>query len=98
MNDPRILKWLGKVVGVEGDDLSRHDKWLCMMYPRIKFLYQLLSEDGSIWISIDDNECHSLKLMLDEIFGAGISLQILSGKKEMEPQMTGNLDISTNIF
>ena len=69
VNDPRILKWLGKVVGGEEDDLSRHDKWLCMIYPRIKILYQLLADDGSIWISIDDNECHVLKLILDEIFG-----------------------------
>ena len=71
VNDPRITKWLGQIVGREGEDLSRHDKWLCMMYPRLKLLRQLLSQDGSIWISIDDNEQAGLKLMMDEIFGEG---------------------------
>lgn len=69
VNDPRIRKWLGEVVGVEGEDLSRHDKWLCMMYPRLQLLRQLLSEDGVIFISIDDNEYVHLKLICDEIFG-----------------------------
>ncbi len=70
VNDPKIKKWLGEVVGKEGEDLSRHDKWLCMMYPRLKLLHKLLSEDGSIWISIDDSEQANLKLLMDEIFGA----------------------------
>lgn len=56
VNDPKIKKWLGQVVGNESEDLSRHDKWLCMMYPRLKLLHKLLSEDGAIFISIDDNE------------------------------------------
>lgn len=69
VNDPRIKKWLGEVVGTEGVDLSRHDKWLCMMYPRLKLLHRLLADDGAIFISIDDNEQASLKLICDEIFG-----------------------------
>lgn len=69
VNDPRIKKWLGQVVGKEGDDLSRHDKWLCMMYPRLKLLHKLLADDGAIFISIDDNEQSNLKLICDEIFG-----------------------------
>lgn len=69
VNDPHIRKWLGKVVGSEIDDLSRHDKWLCMMYPRLVLLQKLLSEDGAIFISIDDNEQANLKLICDEIFG-----------------------------
>lgn len=69
VNDPRIREWLGKVVGKEGEDLSRHDKWLCMMYPRLKLLWQLLAKDGAIFINIDDNEQASLKLICDEIFG-----------------------------
>ncbi len=69
VNDPKIKKWLGEVVGKEGDDLSRHDKWLCMMYPRLRLLHKLLSEDGVIFISIDDNELYSLKCICDEIFG-----------------------------
>ena len=70
VNDPRIKKWLGEVVGQEGEDLTRHDKWLCMMYPRLKLLQKLLSEDGAIFISIDDNEHTNLKLICDEIFGS----------------------------
>lgn len=69
VNDPKIKKWLGEVVGKQGEDLSRHDKWLCMMYPRLKLLQKLLSEDGIIFISIDDNEQANLKLLCDEIFG-----------------------------
>jgi adenine-specific DNA-methyltransferase len=69
VNDPKLKKWLHQVVGKEGDDLSRHDKWLCMMYPRLRLLYKLLSENGSIWISIDDNAVGYLRPLLDEIFG-----------------------------
>lgn len=69
VNDPRIKKWLGEVVGSENEDLSRHDKWLCMMYPRLKLLQRLMSDDGAIFISIDDNEQANLKLICDEIFG-----------------------------
>lgn len=69
VNDPKIRKWLGETVGREGEDLSRHDKWLCMMYPRLKLLQRLLADDGVIFISIDDNEQANLKLICDEIFG-----------------------------
>lgn len=69
VNDPRITKWLGEIVGKEGDDLTRHDKWLCMMYPRLKLLHKLLAKDGVIFISIDDNEYQNLKHICDEIFG-----------------------------
>lgn len=70
VNDPKIKKWLGEVVGKEGEDLTRHDKWLCMMYPRLKLLQKLLADDGVIFISIDDNEVISLKAICNEIFGA----------------------------
>lgn len=70
VNDPQIKKWLGEVVGKEGEDFSRHDKWLCMMYPRLRLLQKLLAEDGAIFISIDDNEKFNLKLICDEIFGS----------------------------
>mgnify|MGYP000389974048 FL=1 len=65
VNDPKIKKWLGEVVGKEGEDLTRHDKRLCMMYPRLK----LLADDGVIFISIDDIEVTYLRLIMDEIFG-----------------------------
>ncbi len=69
VNHPKIKKWLGEVVGKDGEDLSRHDKWLCMMYPRLKLLHQLLSKNGAIFIYCDDNEQANLKLICDEIFG-----------------------------
>ena len=65
VNDPKLRKWLGQVVGKEGEDLSRHDKWLCMMYPRLKLLQRLLSEDGVIFISISDIE-HVLISLLQQ--------------------------------
>ena len=70
VNDPQIRKWLGEIVGKEGEDMTRHDKWLCMMYPRLKLLQQLLSQDGAIFISISDVEVSHLKLLCDEVFGA----------------------------
>ena len=66
VNSPMMKEWLGEVV--DGDDLERHDKWLCMMWPRLVLLKELLSEKGSIWISIDDREQARLKLIMDEIF------------------------------
>lgn len=68
VNDPRIRKWLGQVVGKEGEDFSRHDKWLCMMYPRLQLLRKLLAPTGAVFISIDDTELANLRLVCDEIF------------------------------
>ena len=68
VNSPEMKAWLGKVVGGESEDLSRHDKWLCMMYPRLVLLREMLSDDGIIFISIDDVEDGNLRVMLDEIF------------------------------
>lgn len=64
---PMIQDWLGKVV--PKDDLTRHDKWACMMYPRLILLRELLKEDGVIFISIDDHEIHRLRMIMDDIFG-----------------------------
>ncbi len=69
VNNPIIQKWLGKTVGKLAADLSRHDKWLCMMYPRLCLLHQFLRDDGVIFISIDDNEQSNLRLLMNEIFG-----------------------------
>lgn len=69
VNAPEINKWLNEVVGKEGEDLTRHDKWLCMMYPRLQLLKKLLTKDGAIFVSIDDGEQGNLRLLMDEIFG-----------------------------
>lgn len=70
VNSPEIRQWLGQLVGKEGETLDRHDRWLCMMYPRLVLLRQFLREDGAIFISIDDNEVANLRLLMNEIFGA----------------------------
>jgi len=69
VNSSIINDWIGKTVGKEGEDLTRHDKWLCMMTPRIKLLRELMTDDGVIFISIDENEVHHLKCLMNEIFG-----------------------------
>ena len=66
VNSPMMREWLGKVVDAE--DLTRHDKWCCMMLPRLKLLRELLRDDGAIFVSIDDNEVHRLRLLMDEVF------------------------------
>ncbi len=70
VNSPVIREWLGKVVGKEGETLDRHDRWLCMMYPRLSILKQFLSDEGSIWIHMDDSEIGLLRVLMDEIFGS----------------------------
>lgn len=89
VNDPQIKKWLGEVVGKEGEDFSRHDKWLCMMYPRLRLLQKLLSNDGVIFISIDDNEFANLRLVCDEIFGSQNFVATLTWKSRAKPSNTG---------
>lgn len=86
VNDPKMKKWLGEVVGKEGEDLSRHDKWLCMMYPRLKLLQRLLADDGAIFISIDDNEQANLRLICDEIFGSNNFINNVIWQKKYSPQ------------
>lgn len=66
VNSPMMKEWLGKVV--DKDDLTRHDKWLCMMMPRLKLLRELLVDDGVIFVSIDNNEAHRLRLLMDDVF------------------------------
>jgi adenine-specific DNA-methyltransferase len=76
VNSPMMQEWLGKVVDKE--DLTRHDKWLCMMMPRLKLLRELLREDGVIFVSIDDNEVHHIRMLMNEIFGEGNNLTTIS--------------------
>jgi adenine-specific DNA-methyltransferase len=70
VNSPLMREWLKKSSNpVEREDLQRHDKWLCMIWPRLQLLKELLAEDGAIFVSIDDNESHRLQAVLDEVFG-----------------------------
>ena len=69
LTQPQFKEWIGKAVGKDAEDACRHDKWCCMMYPRLQLLKEMLREDGAIFISIDDNEVHHLRMLMDEIFG-----------------------------
>ena len=66
VNSPMMQEWLGKVV--DSEDLTRHDKWLSMMMPRLRLLRELLTEDGVIFVSIDENEQSHLHMLMDEVF------------------------------
>jgi adenine-specific DNA-methyltransferase len=68
VNSPVIKEWLN-ANPIGNEDGLRHDKWCAMMWPRVRLLHELLSDEGSIWITLDDNEAHRARSMLDEIFG-----------------------------
>jgi adenine-specific DNA-methyltransferase len=86
VNSPEMQAWLGAVVGKEAEDLSRHDKWLSMMYPRLTLLRDLLSEDGSIWVSIDDNEVEHARSVMNEIFGIDNFVTTVIWQKVFSPK------------
>lgn len=99
VNDPRIKKWLEGTLEsrkVRLDDLCRHDKWLCMMYPRLALLRDLLDEDGLIFISIDDNEVASLRHVCDEVFGARNWLATMV-RRAMHTVRNSSKDFNLNI-
>jgi adenine-specific DNA-methyltransferase len=68
VNSPMMREWLS-TNPVNKEDMLRHDKWLALMYPRFKLLHELLAETGSFWMTLDDNEIHRARAILDEIFG-----------------------------
>ena len=86
VNSPMIREWLGRVV--DRDDLTRHDKWCCMMLPRLKLLRELLRDDGAIFVSIDDNEVHRLRSLMDEVFGEENFLTTAIWQKVFSPKNT----------
>ena len=86
VNSPMMKDWLGKVV--DRDDLTRHDKWCCMMLPRLKLLRELLRDDGAIFVSIDDNEVHRLRSLMDEVFGEENFLTTVIWQKVFSPKNT----------
>ncbi len=90
VNHPKIKKWLGEVVGKDGEDLTRHDKWLCMLYPRLKLLHKLLAKEGVIFISIDDHEIQNLITICNEIFGEQNKVALLSWEKKKKGSHLNN--------
>lgn len=94
VNAPKIKKWLGQVVGKESEDLSRHDKWLCMMYPRLKLLHKLLAEDGFIFVSIDYNSDYLLRILMNEIFGGSNFRNVISVRRGIKNVQAQFEDVS----
>lgn len=87
VNSPLMREWLKKSANpVDKEDLERHDKWLCMMWPRLKLLHELLAEDGAIFISLDDNEIHRLRMAMDEIFGDDSFIASIVWQKRTSPE------------
>ncbi len=96
VNSSSIKEWLGTVVGI--DDLERHDKWLCMMWPRLQLLKELLSDDGVIFISIDDNEQFRLMALMEEIFGEQNFIATIAWQKKFSRQSDAKFFSSTYEF
>ena len=94
VNSPQIKSWINKVVGKEGEDLCRHDKWLCMMYPRLKLIKELMSDQGVIFVSIDDNELHNLTEIMDDIF-QGNHIATLIHKNNSSKNQANLVSVST---
>jgi adenine-specific DNA-methyltransferase len=87
VRSPLMREWLKKSANpVEKEDLERHDKWLCMMWPRLQLLRELLADDGAIFVSIDDNEVHRLRGMMDEIFGEECFVASIVWQKRTSPE------------
>ena len=89
VNDPKICRWLGKVVGDESEDMCSHDKWLCMMYPRLRLLHNFLRPDGLIFVSINDREIHRLRTLMDDIFGGRNFYAMLTWISKTKPSNMG---------
>src|SRR6266853_1862559 len=88
LTQPQFKEWIGNAVGKEGEDACRHDKWCCMMYPRLELLKELLRDDGAIFISIDDNEVHHLRMLMDEVFGQENFVATVIWEKVYSPKST----------
>ena len=81
LTQPQFKEWIGQTVGKESEDATRHDKWCCMMYPRLELLKELLREDGVIFASIGENEIAHLRMLMDEIFLADTPLATFVWKR-----------------
>jgi hypothetical protein len=92
----RILGWFGSVVGAEGEDPLRHDKWLSMMYPRLALLRVLLAESGALFMTLDDHEVHHARVLMDEIFGPENFLANITWEKTQTPEDTGSPFLETH--
>jgi adenine specific DNA methylase Mod len=94
LTQPQFKEWIGKTVGKEGEDACRHDKWCCMMYPRLMLLRELLRDDGSIWVSIGDDEVHHLRGLLNEVFGEQNFVASVVWRNSTGPKQSNLLSLS----
>ena len=94
VNSPLLRQWFQTQSPVDGEDLERHDKWLCMLWPRLQLLKELLADDGVIFVSIDDNEQHHLRMLMDEVFGAENFVAQIAWQSRSSVQ--NDTDISVN--
>ena len=95
VNNPPMQEWFKENSPIDNEDMERHDKWLCMMWPRLHLLKELLAEDGIIFISIDDNEVHHLRMIMDEIFGEKNFFAILT-RRAMHTVRNSSKDFNHN--
>ena len=86
VNNPTMQEWFKEHRPVDNEDMERHDKWLCMMWPRLNLLKELLAEDGAIFISIDDNEQHHLRMLMDDVFEPENFVTNIIWQKKFSPQ------------
>lgn len=96
VRSPLMQEWLKKSANpVDKEDMERHDKWLCMMWPRLTLLRELLADEGSIWMTLDDNEIHRARMLFDEIFGEENFVACCAWEKTYTPKSNGRV-ISTD--
>ncbi len=95
VSSPEIDRWLGKTVGREYEDLTRHDKWLCMMYPRMSLLVKFLQPDGVLFVSVDDAEVYRFKLMMEEILhpSAFVTALIWKSRRNLDNRSKHNISV-----
>ena len=94
LTQPQFKEWIGRTVGKEGEDACRHDKWCCMMYPRLMLLKELLRDDGSIFVSIGDDEIHHLRMLMDEVFGQTNLIATIIWRNSTGPKQSKYLSTS----
>jgi adenine specific DNA methylase Mod len=96
VDSPVIREWLGQTVGAALQETCRHDRWLCMIYPRLRLLHELMHEEGLLFVSIDDNELHHLRSVLDEIFGTENWMATLT-RRAMHTVRNTSKDFNLNV-
>jgi adenine-specific DNA-methyltransferase len=94
LTQPQFKEWIGRTVGNENEDATRHDKWCCMMYPRLQLLKELLADDGAIFVSIDDNEVAYLRMIMNEIFGHENFIATIIWRNSTGPKQSRHLSNS----